>query len=302
MRWLRLLLYLPMVISHPLRCASIYGLETPLRNFVCSWKHDVSFYVAVLAQLGFNCIRLPFSYQYVQEADFSKMDHFMEVSQQYNMSVIADLHRVVSDHQGPDPFEGGVTMDQFINCWKTVLRRYERFPCLEHMNAYNEPQGNDPQFINDYSRKLFTAVENEFPNRFRYWLTGTNWAGSLVGIDIEDVPFKDRVGYSVHKYAWSGTADERDWEYSIPRSVPLEKLIIGEWGWMEDKPNEVEWSSRFIQYLKRRGIQHTCFWTISNSHDTGNLFFDDCDTFKWQTYFTMKQVWEASPPKLRRQY
>lgn len=291
MKWLLLLSCLAQVSSHIIKGISIYGLETESRDFVCSWKHPVDYYIDQVKNLGFNTLRLPFSYQYVQENNFQKMDQFMWVANDRNMSIILDFHRVWSSHQGPDPFEGGVTMDQFVQCWLTVLYRYSEYPCLQHINSFNEYQGTDAEFVNNYSRILFTNIEYYFPERFNYWITGTRWASDLRGINIEDVPFNDRVGYSCHKYPFSGTADEKDWDATIP-SNDTEKLVIGEWGWMEDKPEQVTWAKKFIKYLRKRGIQHSCYWTIARSHDTGNLWQDDCEYIKWGNFELLKTLWD----------
>jgi hypothetical protein len=295
MRILPILLFLPTIAGHWLKCISIYGLETEARDFVCSWKNDVSYYIQQVHDLGFNTLRLPFSYQYVQEGRFDRMDHFMQQSFLYNMSVILDYHRVWSNHQGPDPFEGGLTMDQFINMWKTLLYRYNYFPNLEHINSYNEYQGSNASFVNEYSSTLFSSIEESFPNRFSYWMTGINWAGSLVGINIDHLPFKSRIGYSVHKYPFSGTADKADWDYTIPLSLDPERVIIGEWGWMETIPSQVDWVKRFIPYLKSRKLQHTCYWTIAHSHDTGNMWEDSCDVVKWDNFKLIKTLWDDVP-------
>lgn len=276
--------------SHQIRCISVYGMETDWRNTVCSWKNDMTYYMDYVKGLGFNSLRMPFSYQYVMEGDFTVMDRFVDEAAKRDLWVIADLHRIWNGGQSPTPFDG-INMDQFVSCWKTVAWRYKDHPALKAMNSYNEYQLHDPETIVAYSSKLFTEIEAMLPGRYHYFVTGTFWAGNLTGVNLEHLPFADRISYSVHKYAWSGTADEADWNSSIPFDIPNEKLIIGEWGWMEDKPHEVEWAKRFIAYLKRRGIEHTCFWTTAHSHDTGNLWEDDCEIIKWDNYNLLKTLW-----------
>jgi hypothetical protein len=298
MRFSLLLTLLPVVCSHLIKCISIYGLETPLKNFVCSWKNDVSFYITELQKLGFNTLRVPFSFQYVRENDFSRMDHFFTEALIRNMSIMADLHRVWSDHQGPDPFENGVTVSDFVNCWKTICNRYQHFPNFIAINSYNEYTGSDPNFVSKYSSDLFTEIEKDFPNRYSYWVTGTNWGSNLRGINLSSLPFYDRVGYSIHKYSWH-QGGEKHWDETIPLEIEPEKLIVGEFSWTSD-PSQQEWARQFIAYLKRRNIQHSCYWTIAHSGDTGNLYEDDCQTLKWDNYNLLKTLWDEKIKYLRQ--
>lgn len=296
MRWLSLLLNAPMVHAI-VKGISLYGCETELRNFVCSWVHDVEYYVPKLKQMGFNTIRVPFSYQYITENNWQALDHGMDVFFRNNMSVLLDYHRTWNTHQSFDPFEN-ITRDQFISAWLTIIARYSFFPNFKGINAYNEFQGLDYNYAKQYHLDLFNKVEELYPLKYQYYVTGTSWAGNVSGIYLGQVPYKDRVFYSVHKYSWSGTADEPDWENSFGNvGIPLDKIIIGEWGWFSEKPEQVEWASRFIQYLKKKQIRNTCYWTMAHSHDTGNLLQDDCEVVKWDQYLLLRSLWEYDRKK-----
>ncbi len=288
---------LPMAVGHIIKCVSLYGLETDLKDFVCSWVNDVEHYIHQVAEMGFDTLRMPFSYQYVLEGNFERMDHFFQQAYIHNLSVIADLHRIWNYGQSYDPFDRGVTIDQLIECWATVCNRYIDFPNFVAINAYNEYQGTDTSFLVNYTATIFTAIEDKFPERFQFWATGCNWGGNLSGVSLEHLPFAERIGYSAHKYSWSGTADEADWNISIPLSLNSEKIIIGEFGWMEDKPDQLAWVKRFIAYLRKRGIQHSCYWTIAHSIDTGNLWKDDCQIIKIDNLELLKTLWR--PKRLR---
>jgi len=269
---------------------SIYGLETPLQNFVCSWVHPVEYYIDNLKDLGFNSIRLPFSYEYIMHNDLAKMDYFMEMAYLYNMTVVLDLHRIQSSHQAPTP-EDGITMDDVIYMWKSVLYRYQHYPNLLGHNCYNEYQGRNISYLQHYHQLLFTEIEQEFPERFVYFATGYLWSGNIHGFSLEHLPFHDRIIYSVHKYIFSGTADELDWEESFGNEFPPSKMCVGEWGWKQQNPQEVEWATRFIQYLKKKNIRNTAFWTIAHSGDTDGIYLDDCITLDRNKYTLLQTLW-----------
>lgn len=285
--------------SKQLRAISIYGLETELRDFVCSWQHPVDFYIQQVYGMGFNSLRLPFSVQYYNEGDFSKMDHFIDVAEQYNMEVVLDLHRVVSSWQGPDPFHDlGMNIDKLVDLWLNVLRRYKDRPHVIGSNVYNEYTGTDVDFLLWYSKKVIDAVELEFGDRYKHYITGTSWSGNLSGVYLKNVSYSDRVFYSCHKYAFSGTADEKDWNASIPFGYE-DKIVIGEWGFKHDVPSEVDWAKRFIAYLKKRNITNTMYWTIAHSHDTGNLYNDNCEYIHWDNLAILRTLWTDGRRYLR---
>ena len=285
--------------SFPIKGISIYGLETPSKNFVCSWVHPVEYYIIDLKALGFNLIRMPFSYEYIHANDLSKLDHFMEQSFIHNMSVVLDLHRIWSTHQGPTPEENGVSISQVVDMWKSVLLRYEQFPHLIGHNAFNEYQGSDIKYLTSYHKTIFNAIENQFPNRFYHFATGYVWSGNLHNFTLEDLPYKDKIIYSVHKYVFSGTSDETDWEQSFGNEFPPDKLCIGEWGWKQQIPSEVEWAIRFIAYLRKKKIEHTAFWTIAHSGDTDGIYFDDCENLDGQKMHLLQTLWADETRLLR---
>lgn len=292
------LLMIQPVCNSIIKGFSYYGVETEMRNFVCSWYKQVDYYIPKLKQLGFNTIRIPFSYQYIVEGNFQNLDNGIMTAQKYNMSVILDYHRIWNNNQGVSPLHDGINIHQWIDSWLVVLRRYNN---VVLMNIWNEYQQKDINFIRWYSETLMNRVEQEFPNRMRYYITGTNWGNDLRGMSMEHLLYKERIYYSIHKYPWSNTADERDWEetFGSVEGIPTNKLIIGEFGWIENK--DEEWAKRFFEYLKRKGIRDSCFWSHSNSHDTGNLYNDDCQIFKLDNYLLLKTFWEDER-RLRTKY
>lgn len=298
MRLSFILLYLP-VCQAIYKCLSYYGIETEMRNFVCSWYKPVDYYIPKLKQLGFNTLRFPFSFQYTQENDFRNLDLGIATAHKYNMSVILDYHRIWNNKQGESPLSDGLSIDQWLESWLVVLRRYKDFSNVVGMNVWNEYQQKDVNFIRWYSETLLNRVEQEMPNRMVYFITGTNWGNDLRGMSMEHLPYKDRIFYSVHKYPWSNTRDENDWEMTFGNveGIPVNKLIVGELGWVENK--DEEWAISFFNYLKKKGIRDTCFWTHSNSHDTGNLYNDDCQIFKLDNYLLLKSFWEDQRRNLR---
>ena len=122
------------------------------------------------------------------------------------------------------------------------------------------------------------------------------------------MPYKDRIFYSTHKYAFSlppgANADTYDYEWDWDNSfgnvgLPKEKLTVGEWSWVETKEKEVAWSRRFVDYLKKKDIRNTIYFTVAHTVDTGNVFFDDCLTIKYETVLLLHKLWDTDRRHLR---
>jgi hypothetical protein len=292
-----LLLFFTAKVYGYIKGFSFYGIETELRNNVCSWVNPPEYYISFLKDLGFNSIRVPFSLQYVEEGNWGNLDKFLAVASRFNMSVLLDCHRTFSNHQDFSPYEHDVSHQRFINGWLNVLERYSTYDNIIGTNVYNEYQGLDYTFLNGYSEEVVSAIEAVYPNRYVFHITGTNWAGTSHLVSLDHLPFHDRIYYSLHKYVFSSNGDyENDWEHSCGNHSS-NRIVIGEFGWLD---NDAWWGHRFISWLKKKGIRDTFFCTIALSDGTGGLWFDDCITFNWSKFAILKMLWDDIEDKPQR--
>jgi aryl-phospho-beta-D-glucosidase BglC (GH1 family) len=125
------------------KCISIYGLETNLRNTVCSWVHPAIYYIDELKELGFNTIRVPISIQYVVEGKYDVLDSILSHTEKLGMQIFLDVHRVGNNRQEEDPDKGiaeypGVSSrnELVINVIR-ILSRYEKNKALIAVNSWN---------------------------------------------------------------------------------------------------------------------------------------------------------------------
>lgn len=271
---------------------NLYGLETPSKDFVCAWKHPVSYYIDNLHDLGFNSIRLPFSLEWVREGNFYKMDEFFNAIEKYpDMTVLLDMHRIFSSHQGPVPTEDWVSIDMFVDGWVKIASRYKDHPQLVALDIFNEYQGTDANYWNGVLHNVVSQLESVFPNRFVYFVGGIRWGGDIHDINLEDLPFRDRIRYTIHKYVFSSSGTfEQDWDYSFGSFK--DRVVVGEWGFKNQIWEQLQWADRFIRYLKNQGVVNTYFWTIAHSGDTDGLWYDDCETINWEKLSMIKKLWQ----------
>lgn len=278
----------------PIKCISIYGLETNLKNTVCSWKHPAEYYMTKVKELGFNSIRIPVSLQYIVENNFQVLDTIYYTAELIGLKVVLDFHRVSNNRQEEDPdvgireYNGIQNRQDYINQVIKIISRYEKYTCFIGINSWNEYTATNKQYKEDWDAFVFNAIEASFPNRFLYYTTGLLWGGLLQGYSIESLPYHDRILYSVHKYHFSGTGDRSDWDNSFGNSFPPSKLVVGEWGFRD--PEDMEFGRQFTDYLLEKKIYNQCFWTIAHSGDTGGLWYDDCENINWNKYNIIKKM------------
>lgn len=102
----------------------------------------------------------------------------------------------------------------------------------------------------------------------------------------------DRVYIEVHKYVFSEPNTEHGWNISMPDGIPPEHWFVGEMGWIQSNPQQLEWANRFIDYLRKRHIKNVCFWTIALSSDTEGIWRDDCQTFDYDKSGVLQRIWD----------
>lgn len=280
----------------PIKCINFYGLETPYKNFVCSWKNHPEFYLRRLKQdMDINTIRLPFSYEYISGSDISKLDEMILLCQQLNITVILDWHRTWSSHQGAIP-EEGITLDIFVSAWMNLLNRLKSYQNIKGIGLFNEVQLlNDFDYVHKVYNYVVPMIEQMFPNRFYYFLGCPSWGGNCSDISLSHMSTWNRTYVEVHKYKFSGTSDRHDWDISIPNRIPSEKWFVGETGWKQSSDAETTWGKGFMQYLVQRNIYNVCLWTIAHSGDTDGWFKDDCETFDSEKAgIVMSTIWTKS--------
>lgn len=210
--------------------------------------------------------------------------------------MLLDFHRLTDSYQSSRPWiDGRVSFDDFLNAWATILDRYENVTNIIGCDLFNEWQGDattSPQW-SSIARQIMSFLEQRYGHHKWLWFVeGTNWGGNSHDIDFEDLEYRDRVIYSVHKYAFTTNGDnmEQDWEWSIAHH-PIQRINIGEFGWISDRPDEVAWAGRFMTWLKIKGIRSTFFGNLSpHSWDTGGLFMD-CDHIDCRKVKMLRDYW-----------
>jgi hypothetical protein len=270
-----------------------FGLETEHRDLMCTWTHGIEWNLKKIENLGFNVVRIPFSYDYVKRGDWHVMDNLFEEVKKTNLSLVLDYHRLQETHQSFKPYNELVTFDHFLSSWETILKRYEYHPQLVGVDIWNEYQGTNYVEWNNLARQIVSFIDSRFSHRlWVYWVQGTKWSGSIHDVFLDDMSCSDRIIYVVHKYWFSDTEPlEQNWDWSFGNHTSA-KINVGEWGYISDNPKEIDWAVRFVKWLKVKGIHNSFFWTWSfNSGDTGGVLLPNCETVDCKKMYLLKNYW-----------
>ena len=288
---LKLLFFLPTVNSL-IKGINWFGFETEYKNLMCTWTNDIEWNINKIKELDFNYIRLPFSLEFVNDGKWQEMDDFFNIAYQYDIDVVLDFHRLHSTHQSFRPYDNHFTFDDFLDAWRIILDRYKSYPNLKGVDIFNEYQGNNVVEWNNLSRQIVSFIENQFPERFDFYVGGVRWGGNLYGVKLDDLSYNDRITYTIHKYWFSDGINEEAWAATFDKEN--HKLIsVGEWGYKTDGSEfEKKFAIEFVDWLKDNNIRDTFFWTWTyNSGDTGGILKEDCTTVDYEKIRLLHDLW-----------
>jgi endoglucanase len=288
---LKLLFFLPTVNSL-IKGINWFGFETEYKNLMCTWTNDIEWNINKIKELDFNYIRLPFSLEFVNDGNWEEMDNFFNIAYEYDINVVLDFHRLHSTHQSFRPYDKHFTFDDFLDTWRIILDRYKSYTNLKGVDIFNEYQGNNVVEWNNLSRQIVSFIENQFPERFDYYVGGVRWGGNLYGVKLDDLEYNNRITYTIHKYWFSDGIDVEAWAATFDKKN--HKLIsVGEWGYKTDGSEfEKKFAIEFVDWLKENNIRDTFFWTWTyNSGDTGGILKDDCTTVDYEKVRLLHDLW-----------
>jgi aryl-phospho-beta-D-glucosidase BglC (GH1 family) len=199
------------------RFAEIFGkkeLEIFCRLFRENFVREED--IKNIANLGFNCIRVPFNYRpleddahpyrYKKEGIYY-LDKIARLCNKYQIYYILDMHAVAgcqnadwhSDSRGrASLWDGPAYQKRCLRLWEFVASRYKDEPFLAGYDIMNEPVNKDSSSILTLYQRIIQAIRLA-DRRHIIFLEGNIWAQELDFLRnrIQD----DNFVYSIHFYA-----------------------------------------------------------------------------------------------------
>ena len=191
-----------------------------------AWMQETDF--MNIADMGFNCVRIPFWYRNFQsddngtwildaegQVDLSRLEWAVDMCRKYGLYAILDLHGVngcqgMQDHCGQknnyhffdQNAQGEAYRRQAVELWKVIALRFADDPAVAMFDLLNEPMCDVPllqrnhAYVNEFYDDAYQAIREVDPNRM-ITMIGT-W-------DIGKLPSPSSMGwtnvvYQFHQY------------------------------------------------------------------------------------------------------
>ena len=224
-----------------------------------------------IAELGFNCIRLPFNSRLLYPdggttfnlAEFAYMDNVIAWCAKYGVYVIVDMHCAPGGQTGaniddsandiPELYTVPANQDRAVALWTFIANRYKNNSWIAAYDLLNEPiapQHNQylPQLY-PICKRMGAAIRTVDTNHM-LMVEGGNWANNWSSLDV---PFDANQCYSFHKY-WDNTDQASIQGYVDHRAQWNRPIWLGETG-----ENTNAWDAAAFQLIDDNNIGW-CFW------------------------------------------
>ena len=130
--------------------------------------------IALVAEGGFNSIRLPFNWRIFNEESkayidgFEKIDTVVAWCKKYKLYLILDLHAApggqnsyfISDPESKKLWSSNDNMEQTYRLWKEIARRYTGNTTIAGYDVLNEPKINNTKVLTSFYKKLIDSIRS----------------------------------------------------------------------------------------------------------------------------------------------
>ncbi len=187
--------------------AALYAFEKSFRdNFI--QERDIQ----QIAQLGFNCIRLPFNCRLIEKQPFQYdpqglvyLDRVIAWGKKYKVWIILDLHAAIGaqNHDWHSDSLGKAELwteksyqERTFALWEFIADRYKEEEGIAGYDLLNESVLEDTKILNSFYKKLIKRIRRIDGNHILF-IEGNTWATDLNCLELfED----DNLALSIHFY------------------------------------------------------------------------------------------------------
>lgn len=145
-----------------------FGFETPNYCFHGLWANKLSSLLDIVADNGFNILRVPLSVELVNQwrkgtypnpdsinyyispelqgkNSLDVLDMAVAYSKSIGLKIMLDMHRIESSGQTQTWYTSNFTTDDYEACWQWLANHYKNDDTVIAMDIFNEPHGNGYQ-------------------------------------------------------------------------------------------------------------------------------------------------------------
>lgn len=179
------------------------ALESAVEGEGGMYIHDA--YLQIIADAGFNSIRLPVSWSYrsmsappftIDYAFFDRVDHVVQTALQQGLTVVLNIHHFDELNERPTAYK-----EWFLSMWKQIATHYKDYPDELYFEILNEPHGDfDAATWNQFAREALAIIRQENP--YRMVVIGPVSWNAIDKIPTLDLPEEDRGIIVTYHYYW----------------------------------------------------------------------------------------------------
>lgn len=300
-----------------------FGYETDCAVVQGLWVRQIDELFQFLEDARYNAIRLPFSYEMVQNLDGpvkescvasntwmigmsvrNSLHMFFQKSMQHHIAIVLDFH-TIGGVITYGPSTDTVTREQVFGAWTTMIREYGRYPNLMAIDIKNEPHQISWKTWGSYVQDFVPRILNETGYDALIFVEGIQdhsvWGGSFetMGDSVQQCfrSYDTTLVFSPHVYGVSirGSPANRDngavftrW-FGFLRESYTNPIVLGEIGgfFITD---DYEWHMKIQHYLIAKDIHNVFYWCLNpTSIDTQGILYED-----WWTVNEEKLEWHTT--------
>ena len=175
---------------------------------------------ALLADLGFNCVRIPVNYRHFERDDrpfelleegFERLDSVVRLCADHGIYSVIDLHAVPggqNQHWHSDNpthvaafWQHPHFQDRVVHLWQALAARYRDEPAVAGYNLLNEPADPTGAVVGPFHDRLVAAIR-EIDRDHIVFVDGNTYSTDF---SMFAEPYENAV-YACHDYARAGMA------------------------------------------------------------------------------------------------
>lgn len=161
----------------------------------------------IIKELGFNCIRLPFTYRLVEnnKTGLKVLDEAIRWARKYKIYIILDLHAApgAQNHDWHSDSSGKAQLwlskanqKRTFKIWELLADRYKSEEGIAGYDLLNESVVDDAKVLNQFYKELIHSVRHVDKNHILF-IEGNKWATDINCLDrFED----NNYALSIHSY------------------------------------------------------------------------------------------------------
>jgi len=248
-----------------------------------------------IAQMGANCIRLPFNYRLIVNNHLDGLMYLKKAfnfANKYSLGIILDLHAAPgaqncdwhSDSSGRAMFwEKEKFRKEALNIWDELVSKFKDEPSLIGFDIINEPvlEEKSTNILAEFYKEAIKRIK-AIDKKHTIFLEGSLWAQR---IDFLKDLIEENVSISIHTYQpldftfnfvpfykFPGEISNEHWDkeklekylepyflFSKNNKVPI---FVGEFGinWRGGFWGELNWLENILETFDKFGFSYT-YWT-----------------------------------------